>query len=861
MRASRIRLSSKARSLSEPKFGTGVTLAALLLATAPAFAAQGDQSSSSGETAAASALPEVTVTAQFRSQNLQKTPIAITAMTADMLESRSQTSVVELANQAPNVTLEHGSPSTSGPGLQAFIRGIGQYDFNYAFEPGVGMYIDDVYYSTLTGSDFDLLDLDRVEIARGPQGTLAGMNSIGGSIKLFTKKPNGNNGGYLEATYGSYNRTDVRGAADFTLVKDQLFARVAGVARSQDGYVTRYDYACTHPALAATYNIPSYQDKTGCKLGTEGGKAYVGARTSIRWLASDRLEINLSGDITRDNSEASPQTLLFVGTYSPAGITPGDPNTSFPRNSTAPTNGLPLWDAATGTSPFITYSPYGNYAGDTFTNSPYVNYSTYMDTQPSDGTPPWKAVPKSYVNSWGLSGKINYQVTDDIEFISVSAYRRFSAYWAQDYDASPIGSAQLTYDTWHRQFSQEVRLQGNLFDSAVNWVVGGFYFDQKSHYGGRNALGVFEFIEDDQIPASNKAVFGNVSWNVTDALQLNAGIRYTSEKKTFEFGRGGILGNAYPPCVVNGVSYGNVHPAFCGLNGASGKFSGHKVDYRAVVQYQWTPSLMTYASVATGFKGGGVNPRPFFPDQAIPFGQETLRAFEVGAKTSWFDNRIRANASVFVNRYNNIITSFRSTVGALPNPSCLPNPNEALCSYYLNAGRAQLRGAELEIDATPIDNFLIDASLSYLDFKYKHLTGCLTATDPSCIANSGGLGSGLTYDMTTPYAPKWKYSVGAQYEFRIAGAGSLTPRLDLSHQSSVQTTAINSPATIIRGYTLLNGRVTWRDRDDTWSVALEVTNITKKLYYTGIIPNNNAFVIVGSPAAPREWAVTVKRKF
>lgn len=195
MRASRIRLSSKARSLSEPKFGTGVTLAALLLATAPAFAAQGDQSSSSGETAAASALPEVTVTAQFRSQNLQKTPIAITAMTADMLESRSQTSVVELANQAPNVTLEHGSPSTSGPGLQAFIRGIGQYDFNYAFEPGVGMYIDDVYYSTLTGSDFDLLDLDRVEIARGPQGTLAGMNSIGGSIKLFTKKPNGNNGG------------------------------------------------------------------------------------------------------------------------------------------------------------------------------------------------------------------------------------------------------------------------------------------------------------------------------------------------------------------------------------------------------------------------------------------------------------------------------------------------------------------------------------------------------------------------------------------------------------------------------------------------------------------------------------------
>ncbi len=372
---------------------------------------------------------------------------------------------------------------------------------------------------------------------------------------------------------------------------------------------------------------------------------------------------------------------------------------------------------------------------------------------------------------------------------------------------------------------------------------------------------MFEFIEDDLIPSKNKAAFANVSWDVTDKLQLNGGIRYTSEKKSFVFGRGGILGNAYPPCVINGVSYGNVHPAFCGLNGTTGNFSGHKVDYRGVVQYQWTPSLMTYASIATGFKGGGVNPRPFFPDQAIPFGEETLTAFEVGAKTDWFNNRLRANASLFLNRYSNIITGFSQTVGTLPNLACLPNQNEALCSFYLNAGRAQLKGAELEVETTPIDGLLINATLSYLDFGYKHLTGCNVATDPTCTANAGGLGAGITYNMTTPFAPKWKYSLGAQYEIQVPGAGSLTPRLDLSHQSAMQTSTVNTSATMLAGRTLLNGRVTWRDKDDAWSVALEVTNITNKLYYTGITPNNNAFVIVGSPAEPREWAVTVKRKF
>src|SRR5262245_46781413 len=163
-------------------------------------------------------LEEITVTAQFRSENLQETPLAITAITGDMLDDRSQTSIYEVSRQAPSVFLAPQAQA-NGSGLIAYIRGVGQTDFNFALEPGVGLYVDDVYYSTLTGSLLDLLDLDRVEILRGPQGTLAGRNSIGGAIKLFSRKAEGH-GGNVSLTYGSYNRVDARASGDFTLVDD-----------------------------------------------------------------------------------------------------------------------------------------------------------------------------------------------------------------------------------------------------------------------------------------------------------------------------------------------------------------------------------------------------------------------------------------------------------------------------------------------------------------------------------------------------------------------------------------------------------------------------------------------------------------
>jgi len=241
-------------------------------------------------------LEEVIVTAEFREKELQDTPLAITAISGDMLEARNQVSVEQLTMQIPNVSLRPGN-ATYGSSLTAYIRGIGQTDFNPSVEAGVGIYVDDVYYATITGNLLDLLDLERVEVLRGPQGVTAGRNALGGAVKLFSKKPEGLGEGYFSITGGKLNRLDIRGAADFSIT-DKLFMRIAGTSRARDGYITSYDYACrnnltdpTQPGFVPTLMTIGTEN---CELAKEGGQSMTAGRISLRYVPSDKFEINFS---------------------------------------------------------------------------------------------------------------------------------------------------------------------------------------------------------------------------------------------------------------------------------------------------------------------------------------------------------------------------------------------------------------------------------------------------------------------------------------------------------------------------------------------------------------------------------------
>jgi iron complex outermembrane recepter protein len=545
-------------------------------------------------------LEEETVTAQFRSQPLQDTPIAITAVTADMIENRSQNDLSSLANQAPNVNLRE-TGGAFGPGMSASIRGVGQADFNPALEPGVGVYIDDVYYASLTGANFDLVDVDRVEILRGPQGTLAGRNSIGGAVKLFSAQPKGDNTGSIKVGYGSRHLFDVRAVADVSLVPDKLFLRASGVSRNQDGYVNRYDFGCSHPGSG----VPNNGQQADCFLGTEGGKSYQGGRVGLRFVASDNVEVNLSADAIQDNSEVAAVVLQGVNPAANGAVLSSQFGVPYDTRFLPPDQ----------------FTSFASFAGRTGTNL-------------------YQFEPKTKTFNWGTAATIDWHISDTLSFKSITAYRAFDSRWVEDNDVSPLAGSLGAEHLYHDQISQEFRLNGALAGEKVEYTIGAYYFDQTTTYQTHQILtyaGNLDFLGDDPVEADTYAGFVNATWHITDAFNLNSGVRYSKESKDYHYSRNNPDGTP--------------HPLLGALNGVVGAYEGSKVDYRLNADYRWNPMLMTYVGVSTGFKGGGTNPRPFFAGQVQPFDKETITAYEVGAKTDLFERKVRLNVSLFMNKY------------------------------------------------------------------------------------------------------------------------------------------------------------------------------------------------------------------
>ncbi len=299
-----------ARALNRPapSFAIAPVAAALaaLALTPPAFAAAAEEG----------ALEEVIVTAQFRQENLQDTALAITAVSGELLEQQGLTNLTDLGLVIPNANIRPQG-SFSGPTPFIGMRGVQTSDYIFTSEPGVGVYIDDVYQGTLTGSAIDLLDLERVEVLRGPQGTLFGKNSLGGAIRLISKQPTGNDTGTLEVTYGTSNRLDLRGVYDFKLTEN-LFARITGVSKQIDGYQDVLDFACQMrangtPQLAGTFPtfVPSEKQAKGdCKIAERGGSESNAARLMLRYLASDKLEMSLAADYSKTNQEPAVDSKL-----------------------------------------------------------------------------------------------------------------------------------------------------------------------------------------------------------------------------------------------------------------------------------------------------------------------------------------------------------------------------------------------------------------------------------------------------------------------------------------------------------------------------------------------------------------------
>ncbi len=522
-----------------------VVAGTLSVAAVPAMAQNDTQASNANE-----GLPEIVITSRFRAENIQTTPIAITALTADQLQVRSIENVADLGLAVPNAFFRK-NVSNYGPNGTIGLRGVNQNDFAYAFEPAVALYVDDMYYGTLAGADIDLLDLQRVEVLRGPQGTLFGKNSLGGAIRLITNKPAGDDTGRVQLTYGKYNRIDVKAFGDFALVEDKLFARVSGLEKKTDGYGAYLDYTCWQKlqgtpqnagigdglgadgsaggaldgqpdvvpvgsAADNSFSLPQSVDPaagTGCKLGSYNGTKTVGGRVQLRYLASEALEINLSADYTNKDNDPTANTRLtpinnFIdNTFDNAVV--------FPKYGIHYANGNASW---------LSPSPYTNFEapGDMLTGQ-------YVD-------------PQSRLESWDTSATADYKVTDNINFKAIGSYLRYHETFTSESDGTPFGLIGNQLLLKHEQYQFELQLTGTSLENKLDWALGGFLYHSNevsynnTFFDAYAFVGIIpNFIADDGFRDTNKSGFVHLVYHVTDSLSLNGGLRHTNEHKFNSF--------------------------------------------------------------------------------------------------------------------------------------------------------------------------------------------------------------------------------------------------------------------------------------------------------------------------------------
>jgi iron complex outermembrane receptor protein len=674
-----------------------------------------------------------------------------------------------------------------------------------------------------------------------------------------------------------------------------LSARISGVSSSRNGYVTRVDYKCTHPNWAGpTFNQGRLDD---CKMGDLGGESYTGGRFALLWTPSDTFRVKVLADLINQDNESAPHVLTRVvdarHTPKASGQTTGqyNPATGLFEGTFLDVDGnmTTTADRVYLTSEFVTHGPY---RGDPVINDPYISYGAFVDPMPRQPTRPYSPQtmdPGVEFDDQGLSVQLDWDLTDNLSLKWITATREYHDIFAYDTDASPFHNNGGTQGLDHEHTSHEFRFSGVALNDRLDYTAGAYYVDQNKaqHIGQINLYYTqLNFVHGpDLTPSDSQALFFHTAWHLSDKFDLSVGYRMTEDSKFYQWQRHNPDGSEITvPCIatpggpnslLQSPNCALLTPSGAGFSGLSDTFESDRDDYRIALDYRITDDLMLYTSFATGYKGGGLNPRPFYAMQIATFGEEEIETTEIGVKTQFANGTVRLNAAYFQNDQKGIqlnqaqcevpVPAGGTPVGIAPDgtPYVIGPP----CAKPQNVGDADVDGFEIELDIAPTERLSIDLMASSLDFQYTSLTQ--GAAHSSVVP--GGLGQ-MTLDMIAPYTPELTWSAGIQYEFPLSGGGSLTWRVDSAFQDEVYTAAVNyaqsqpvndRKTAWIDSYTLSHMRLAWRSASGDWETALDVSNLTDELYYQNI--TDGVFTTIGYQAAsigpPRMWTMAFRKSF
>lgn len=839
---------------------SSISTVALLVATSAAALSQDAQETSEVEFV----LEEIIVTSRRVEESLQSTPVTVSAFTERALETRGITNTVEIANFTPNATFDTESTfSGAASTFQGFIRGIGQSDFAINTDPGVGVYVDDIYIARTVGAVFELYDIQQVEVLKGPQGTLFGRNSIGGAINIRTKRPDNEFSARGSIAYGRFNYVGVDAAVNLP-ISDKLFGSVAVASRQQDGFQSRRLPNVPNLQNVLPVDISQATDRNG---GAQGRLDNQSIRAKLLWEASDSLESTFSVDYSRARDGAPAQSVIALTGSQEVAAVGTDPLGLNPNSLASLFNGCIL-----GLAPAplcATTAEFGraifNLNGDA---DPTNDIPLFGNGVISDDIDTSFATGANFSNfdSYGLSNVTSYQLNDDVEIKSIIAYRELEANFGTDLDGSPLPVNNPTFTIDQNQFSYELQINGSAFDSRISYTVGGFYFEEEAVQADQVLIAsVLQIGGDNAQDTRAFALFGEANYDITDKLSATFGLRYTDERKELQIDQqsltnffGVVLAAPFPSGFLEDDDGDSVFPRtnadgspnvnFLGPQGVQ-EASFDDVSIRAGLNYQVNDDVFAYFTFSQGFKSGGFTTRltaPFNPafnpsaaliGAGIPpglstlvFQPETSDTYEIGVKADLFEGTVRANAAAFWNEYNDI--QIVVTRGISP-------ANE-------NAGDGRIRGFELELEAYPSDKLALVGSFGYTDAEY-------TNVDP--------LAFPVTVESTFQNTPEVNFSLAGNY-VQPFGNGELVFNLNYNWRSEVANDAQNTPELIQDSVGLLGGHIKYQPEGGNWALSLIGRNITNERFIGGgFNSGTGASLVTATFNRPAEWRLQLDFEF
>lgn len=731
---------------------------------------------------------EVVVTARKREENLQDTPIAITAVSGAALQERGAADLSAIESLAPNVHFSTSQPTSGLSGATAvFIRGIGQRDFTINIDPAVGIYFDGVYVGRSIGALMDLVEIERVEVLRGPQNTLFGRNTIGGAISVVTKAPSHTYGGWVKASGGEDGYVDLSGTVNVP-ISDRVRAKLSAFYRHQDGYVKALQY-------------------NDVDLGEDNVK---GARAKVVFDIAPTVSLEVAGDIARTSNTPGAVVPVVLNTLLPVGTVGTGPFNTFFNNSLTLSG-----DAACRTTAGQTTNS-KCFGSVWLPGSPFASNAVFTDKLGR------KVEPDNKLDTNGISATLTAD-TPLGQFKSISAYRDFEAVTFNDLDFTPFLLFANNHPEFSQhQYSQEFQLVGSTANGKIDYVTGLYYFEEKgleriynqvitafnaTTNPGALAQDIFRNIDN-----SSKAAYAQVTFHVTDTVTLTGGARYTEGRKTF------IIKNILPSGATDGPYRGT-----------------KKVDrLTPTVTLGWkaAPKSYLYATYSEGLRDGGFAARflGVLPAVLPSYDPEYVNAYEIGSKNVLLGDRLRLNVAAFRTDYKDLQVD--ATV-----PPALQISQQ---STILNLAQAKMQGVEVEFDGRLTEWLRLDGSVGYLDSEIKQVLGGRVA--------SGAFG--VTAATKLPYAPRWTGNLGVNVTAPVAEIGRAVARLDWSYTDSQWSTIDGNAETKLRSRSHLNASLRFVPEGGRWEAAIQVRNLTNDKYFvqkTNIQALNSAFGAIGRP--------------